>query len=354
MRPITTDLFFHDIFTKHELSPGHPESPKRLITALDRMKKAGLLESDSIEMITPDKGSMKDIVKLHGEAYLSNVREKSERGGGFFTMDTSVNSYTYDAALFAAGGGIQAVDRVLEGISDNGFVLCRPPGHHAEHSRAFGFCFINNIAVAAKYLIDEKGIERVLILDYDAHHGNGTQDMFYAENRVLYLGIHQDGRTLFPGSGFSSEHGIGEGKGYTVNLPMYPGAGDISYKHIFDEIVVPVFDAYKPEFVLVSTGFDCHFDDPLTTLGLTTQGIAMMNKYLNDLAKRHAQGRLVYFLEGGYNLDAVGSGSLNIMEELTGSSITKFNDAHIESDNCTNYTIELVETIKQDVFDLLK
>ncbi len=350
---VTTDLIFHDFFKKHVLSPGHPESPDRLTAAMDYLRAAGLLENNHLEMVTPERASIADILKLHSDTYIDNVREKSERGGGFFTLDTSVNRYTFDAALLAAGGGIEAVSRVMEGVSDNAFVLCRPPGHHAEHSRAFGFCFMNNVAIAAKYLLEEKEIRKIIILDYDAHHGNGTQNMFYDDNRVLYIGLHQDGRTLFPGSGFTNERGIKDGVGYTVNLPMYPGSGNVSYGTVFDEIIVPAFNCYKPEFVLVSSGFDCHFNDPLTTLGLTTEGIAMMNKYLHDLALHHSEGRLVYFLEGGYNLGAMGSGVLNTIEELIGTEITKYGDVYQESDNCIVYTKELVKKTKENILDSL-
>jgi len=312
-----TDLIFHDAFTKHILSPGHPESPERLKIALEYAKGAGLLDAGDVQIITPTAADLEEILPIHDRAYLENVREKSQRGGGFFTLDTSVNEHTYDAAILAAGGGILAVDRVLNKESENAFALCRPPGHHAEQSRAFGFCFINNIAVAANYLIQKKGLERVMIVDYDAHHGNGTQDVFYSSNQVLYIGLHQDGRTLFPGSGFPNE--IGDGKGD------------------------------QPEFVLVSAGFDGHFKDSLTSLGLTTSGLAMMNSKLMKIAVKHSKGQLVVFLEGGYNLEIMGSASQNLLEELSGAEVTSFDDTHTESDICTEYTKELINTLKAKI-----
>jgi acetoin utilization deacetylase AcuC-like enzyme len=280
---------------------------------------------------------------------LDDIRAKSERGGGMFTPDTFSNSYTYDAAILAAGGGIMAVDRILDGTSDNAYVLCRPPGHHAETSRAFGFCFINNIAVTARHLINRKGLSRVLIVDYDAHHGNGTQNAFYSSNQVLYIGLHQDGRTLFPGSGFAQESGTGEGEGYNVNLAMYPGAGDKSYKAAFTKIVEPVADAFKPEFVLVSVGHDGHFTDPLTSLGLTTNGLAMMNSKLQMIAQKHAQGRLAFFLEGGYNLEITGKGSRNLIEELAGVSVTPYNDIYQENEKSRQYTDSLIEFLLENL-----
>lgn len=341
-----TDLIFHDAFTKHILSPGHPESPERLKIALDYAKRAGLLDTGDVQIITPTAADLDEILPIHDRAYLENVREKSQRGGGFFTLDTSVNEHTYDAAILAAGGGILAVDRVLNKESENAFALCRPPGHHAEQSRAFGFCFINNIAVAANYLIQKKGLERVMIVDYDAHHGNGTQDVFYSNNQVLYIGLHQDGRTLFPGSGFPNEIGDGKGEGYNINLAMYPGAGDTSYRLAFDEIIEPVAEAYQPEFVLVSAGFDGHFKDSLTSLGLTTSGLAMMNSKLKKIAVKYSKGQLVVFLEGGYNLEIMGSASQNLLEELSGADVTSFDDTHTESDICTEYTKELINALK--------
>lgn len=239
-----TDLVYHDEFVKHVMSPGHPESPDRLRSAMKSISAAGLLENVQVNLHTPQKASLDKIHPIHDEIYLEGIREKSEKGGGFYTMDTAVNSHTYDAALLAAGGGIETVDRIMQGDSSNAFVMCRPPGHHAEYKRAFGFCFINNVAVAAEHLLNDYNMQRIIIVDYDAHHGNGTQRTFYSSNNVLYVGLHQDGRTLFPGSGFPDEVGEGVGKGYTINLAMYPGAGDASYKLVFDRVLDPLFESY--------------------------------------------------------------------------------------------------------------
>ncbi|MGY5852042.1 MAG: histone deacetylase [Candidatus Thorarchaeota archaeon] len=344
---MTTDFVFHEAFTKHELSPGHPESPDRLRTAMDFIKKRGLLEESDVTLVTPKEAELEEIYPLHGKGYLEDLRDKSEQGGGIFTLDTSSNRYTYEASLLAAGGGIMAVDRILDGVSENAYVLCRPPGHHAEYSRAFGFCFINNIAVAAQHLVDKRGLERVLVVDYDAHHGNGTQNAFYSNNQVLYIGLHQDGRTLFPGSGFPSELGDGEGRGYNVNLAMYPNAGNRSYRHAFEEIVEPIAASFNPDFVLVSVGFDCHYTDPLTSLGLSTSGLAMMNEKLHNIAKQVANGNIVFFLEGGYNLEINGRGSQILMEELSGAEVTQYDDSYSESDKSIEYTESLVDLLRE-------
>ncbi|MFX1482019.1 MAG: histone deacetylase [Promethearchaeota archaeon] len=340
-----TDLVYHDTFVKHMISPGHPESPDRLRSAMTSITTSGLIENNYVNLLSPSPAPLDKITPIHDLAYLEGIREKSERGGGVYTMDTAVNSFTYDAALLAAGGGIEAVNRIMQGESENAFVLCRPPGHHAEFDRALGFCFINNIAVAAEHLLSEYGIQRIMIVDYDAHHGNGTQHAFYSSNRVLYVGLHQDGRTLFPGSGFPDEIGEGIGKGYTVNLAMYPGSGDVSYELAFSRVLSPLFETYEPEFLLVSVGYDGHFRDPLTQLGLTTTGFAAMNSRLKQIAKSHADGRMACFLEGGYNLEVMGMCSLNLLQELAGVEVTKFDDNHSESETCTGYTKDLIEKV---------
>jgi len=327
---------------------GHPESPERLRSAMDYAKRGNLLDNTKVNLLTPKAADLHLIHSIHDSRYLEGVKAKSESGGGFFTLDTSVNQFTYEAALLAAGGGVEAVERIMTGATKNAYVLCRPPGHHAEFARAFGFCFINNIAVAANYLIQKHGLHRIMIVDYDAHHGNGTQNSFYSSNQVLYVGLHQDGRTLFPGSGFPNETGIDDGKGYTLNLAMYPGAGDKSYCMAFEEVIEPLAESYKPEFILTSVGFDGHYKDPLTSLGLTTSGFTMMNSKLNQLASKLSSGRLACFLEGGYNLDVMGMCSQILLEELTGSEITDFNEEHSESETCTRYTKELIDLVREN------
>jgi acetoin utilization deacetylase AcuC-like enzyme len=187
-----------------------------------------------------------------------------------------------------------------------------------------------------------------MIVDYDAHHGNGTQRSFYSSRDVLYVGLHQDGRTLFPGSGFPNEIGTGEGEGYTVNLAMYPGAGDSSYDLAFSHVLEPIAKSYDPDFILVSVGYDGHFNDPLTNLGLTTSGFEMMNSRLKQMASSYAGGRIVCFLEGGYNLEVMGRCSLNLLQELTGMRVTSYDDKNEESDIVIQYTKKLIEKVVND------
>lgn len=342
---MVTDLVYHEMFVKHEMSMGHPESPDRLRSAMSHSKNAGLLKNEKLNLLTPEPANMDIIHTIHDNQYLDGVRKKSEQGGGFYTLDTAVNSHTFEAALLAAGGGIGAVDRIMTGTSENAFILCRPPGHHAEFERAFGFCFINNIAVAANHLIQNHGLKRIMIVDYDAHHGNGTQNSFYSSDQVLYIGLHQDGRTLFPGSGFPDEVGTGAGEGYTLNLAMYPGAGDKSYELAFDNVIEPLADSFKPEFILASVGFDAHYKDPLTSLGLTTSGFAMMNARLNQIALKHTSEKIACFLEGGYNLDVMGMCSVILLEELMGIPISDYKEQYKESETTTKYTEALIEHV---------
>ncbi len=346
---LVTGLVFHSEFLKHEMSLGHPESPERLRSAMSAIEATGLVEKGIIQLHEPGIPTMDTIYRLHDREYVEGVRTKSEMGGGFYTLDTSVNSHSYKAALLAAGGASMAVDRVMDSSIENAFLLCRPPGHHAERQRAFGFCFINNIAVAALHLLEKHGLNRVMIVDYDAHHGNGTQNAFYSDSRVLYVGLHQDGRTLFPGSGFPNEIGEKEGRGYNVNLAMYPGAGNWSYGQAFSRVIEPLAESFRPQFVLASVGYDGHYMDPLTSLGLTSTGFASMNSKLMEMAQRHSRGHLVCTLEGGYNLDVMAMGSANLVEQLSGSEVTSYQDSYEESDTSMKHTESLVTYLEETI-----
>ncbi|MEM2142197.1 MAG: histone deacetylase [Candidatus Thorarchaeota archaeon] len=347
---MVTDLVFHEMFLKHVISHGHPERPERVQRSLETIREAGLLERE-VRLLTPTLPDTRPLLRIHGKDYLQSLERMSKMGGGYFTPDTAGNPYTYEAALLAASGGIEAVKRIRQDASNNAYVMCRPPGHHAERSRALGFCFINNIAVAAQYLVDELDTKRVMIVDYDAHHGNGTQNAFYDTEQVLYVGLHQDGRTLFPGTGYPDEIGEGKGRGYNVNLPLHPGAGDRDYELLFERVIEPIGEVYKPEFVLVSAGFDCHFDDPLTNLGLSLRGIAAMNRRITRLAKSHSRGRVAFFLEGGYNLDVMARASLNLVEELTGRDVTDYDEGHVKTSGRIEETDRLADYVERKLHD---
>ncbi|NWF94687.1 MAG: histone deacetylase [Candidatus Thorarchaeota archaeon] len=342
---MTAMLVYHELYEKHLINPGHPERPERLEKALKAIRDSRLLER-GVQMVTPGQIPLERVYAIHSREYVEAVRQSSMRGGALFTPDTGTNAYTFDAAVMAAAGGTTAIDKILAGETDNAYIMCRPPGHHAEEGRAFGFCFFNNIAIAAQYLLQRHGIQRVMIVDYDGHHGNGTQNSFYSTDKVLYVGFHQDGRWLFPGTGFADEIGTGEGRGYNVNLPMCPGAGDDSYLLAFSRIVEPLAAAYRPEFILVSVGYDCHHSDPLTNLGMTLSGIASLNGRLLRYAEEYSNRRIACFLEGGYNLDVVSAGSVNLLEGLAGLPITAYDDHYKENPACFEYTKGLIDRVE--------
>jgi acetoin utilization deacetylase AcuC-like enzyme len=350
---MSTGIFYHPSYEKHMLSPGHPERPERVKKIIESLERESLLKDNMAQIVTPSRARLESVYTIHDKEYIKDIKYKSKQGGGWFTLDTSANEYTYEAALLSAGGGIDAVEGVINGLYDNAYVVCRPPGHHAEYSRAMGFCYINNIAVAASYLVNEKGLDRVLILDYDAHHGNGTQNAFYSDERVLYLGIHQDGRTLFPGTGSCEELGTNKGKGYNVNFPMYPGSGDQSYSLVFESMIDDLFDVYHPEFLLVSAGFDCHYSDRLTNLGLTMSGIAGINSRLAKLALKYTGGKIVYFLEGGYELGVLAEGSCNLVRELLDLEQKPREERHLEKEKTIDYTKSLVGIVRNHLENLI-
>jgi acetoin utilization deacetylase AcuC-like enzyme len=217
--------------------------------------------------------------------------------------DTCISPDSYRVALLAVGGALLAVDQVVEGRPDNAFVALRPPGHHAERERAMGFCLFNNVAIAARYAQRRYGLKRVLIVDWDVHHGNGTQHTFEDDPSVLFFSTHQF--PFYPGTGRTSERGTGAGLGYTLNVPLAAGCGDNEYRQVFEKILYPAAQAFEPQLVLVSAGFDAHRNDPLASMNVTEDGYAHMTSIVRDIAERYCEGRLVSLLEGGYNLEAL-------------------------------------------------
>jgi acetoin utilization deacetylase AcuC-like enzyme len=248
-----------------------------------------------------------DLVKpVHGAAYIERFEKQCFTGG--VTLDSAdcvICPETYDISRLAAGAAVAAVDAVMAGEIRNAFCPVRPPGHHAERDSAMGFCYLNNIAIAAERLIGTHGIERIAILDFDVHHGNGTQHQFEADPNVLFCSIHQDPRTLFPGMGFAHERGVGPGESATLNVPVMPGSGPDDYRRAFDELILPKIDAFNPQFLLMSAGFDPHKFDPIAAVQLDTEDFEWITREAMKLVETHCQGRAVSFLEGGYHLDAL-------------------------------------------------
>jgi len=299
-----TLLIFREEYLEHEQHPTHPERRERLSYTIDRLEEEGIPHVvEGVEMEGADPADREVVELVHDPDYVELVRRLSEGGGGSLDPDTYVSPGTYEIALLAVGGAVKAVEEVVKGRYETAFALVRPPGHHASVSKGAGFCYFNNVAVAAEYAIKVLGLSSVAILDWDAHHGDGTQDVFYHRDDVLYVSIHQDGRTLYPGTGFPDEVGMGPGEGYTVNVPLPPASGDRAYSEAFDVIVRPVVEEFEPDLILVSAGQDCHFSDPLTALAVTAEGYGKMMEKTVELASETGARGPVAVLEGGYSIE---------------------------------------------------
>jgi len=309
---MTTGIVYDNIYLEHRIGT-HVESHERLIAIMDFLKDQGILESPNFKIINPRKATLEQIKYVHTEQLINQVRNMSERAASAghvqsLDMDTLVSPKTYEASLFSVGGNLEGIDQILSKEVNNGFALVRPPGHHTNENRCAGFCIFNNIAIGTEYLIREKGFKRIAIIDWDCHHGNGTQDIFFngspsEKGEVVIFGSHQDGRTLYPGSGFPDEIGSEEGKGKIINYPMPPRAAEDIIMRFFDEIIEPILNEYAPEFILISAGFDTHHTDRLTNMGWTYQGPAEYLKKIKRLADKYSEGRILITLEGGYQLD---------------------------------------------------
>jgi len=297
---MTTGYVFHPIYLEHNI-PGHPERRERLQRIMGSLEISGTLARlTSIEAWPID---LELLSTMHDPNYIKLVERVSESGGGMLDPDTYVNAHSYEAALMAAGGLINSVEAVLLGQVDNAFALVRPPGHHALRDQGMGFCLFNNVALAAQYAIEKHNLSRILIVDFDVHHGNGTQDAFYERSDVLYFSTHQ--YPHYPGTGHWKERGRGEGEGYTVNVPLPYGVGDEGYTQVFKEVLLPLARRYNPGLILVSAGYDAHWADPLAGMRLSTAGFYHLTTILVSLAEELCQGRLVLTLEGGYDLAAL-------------------------------------------------
>ncbi|HHH26815.1 MAG TPA: histone deacetylase [Polyangiaceae bacterium] len=280
----------------HDPGPGHPERPQRLHAARTALEDAEGLEWREAEPVTREQ-----LVRVHTEVHVDRI--ESFRGKtASLDPDTSVSERSVEAACLAAGAGVTAVDEVMAGEERHAFVLARPPGHHAEPQTAMGFCLYNNVALAAEALRIECGVARLAIVDWDVHHGNGTQHIFEDDPDVLFVSLHGHPDALYPGTGYAHERGRGRGEGATLNVPLEPGTGDGAYRRAFEAQVRPVIERFGPEVVLISCGFDAHKDDPLGILELTDETFAWLTNQVLALADRCAQGRIVSVLEGGYDL----------------------------------------------------
>lgn len=299
----------HEAFLDHLPRGGHPERPARLEAVLAGIRAAGV--NDAIIAVAPRPATRLELERVHKPAYLDAVERFCESGGGWLDQDTAVSSGSWRAALLAAGAGPDAVERLDRGEADAAFIAVRPPGHHALGGRAMGFCLVNNVAVSAAVLA-ARG-ERVLIVDWDAHHGNGTQAMFYDDPRVLYVSMHQ--YPFYPGTGRMEETGTGEGEGFTINLPLPAGATGDVYQAALDQVVIPAAAAFGPTWIIASAGFDAHRADPLTELGLAAGDFADLTTRLMALVPA---GHRLAVLEGGYDLAALADSAGACIASLAG------------------------------------
>jgi len=304
-------------YLEHVMDPGHPESPERLIAIYKMLEETEM--KDLFEAVKPRATTREELESVHSPAYIDLVASTAGKRYYRLDMDTSTCAKSYEAALWAAGGLLELIKAVMEGKLNNGFALVRPPGHHAERDRAMGFCLFNNVAIGAKYAIQNFSLEKVMIVDWDVHHGNGTQSSFYQDPQVLYFSTHRYG-FFYPGTGAATEVGKGKGEGFNVNVPLSTGAGDAEYGNIFEKILKPIALEYKPQLVLVSAGFDTHHDDPLGGMEVTEKGFSRMAQILMGIADSTAQGKMVITLEGGYDVSGQSQSVKAVLKELAQDS----------------------------------
>ncbi len=323
---MTTALIYDPIFLEHITPQKHPERWQRVKVVMEMLEALDWLKRDGLVQLAPRAATIDELVTVHEREYIQEVEaasyqaEQEEARSGrqtlFFATDTYVSAKSYEAALKAAGAPLVAIDAVMKGEIDNAYCLVRPPGHHAVAESAMGFCLFNNVAVAARYALDHYNLERVMIIDYDVHHGNGTQEMFYDDPRVLYFSVHQ--APFYPGTGLADERGEGAGHGTTINVPLPAETGFDAYEAIFRQVMVPAADRFDPQLILVSAGFDAHWTDPIGNMYLSTAAFAKLNQIIIDMARQMCQGRLIIVQEGGYNLEATGSCAATCINLLLG------------------------------------
>lgn len=314
------------VFLEHRPSQYHPESPRRLealYAMLEEPDVRGLYRA-----VPPRDALREDLERVHDPRYIDLVASTAGRSGVSLDPDTQTSPRSYEAALQAAGGCLEALDRILSGELRNAFAMVRPPGHHAEASRARGFCLFNNVAVAARYAQARHGISRVMIVDWDLHHGNGSQWSFYEDPTVLYASTHQF--PYYPGTGAFHEVGRGPGEGFTVNIPLSTGHGDAEYVGIYRRIVAAAGRAFRPELLIVSAGFDIYDGDPLGGMGVTPAGFGLLARILLEMAEEACGGRVLVALEGGYNLEGLWRGGKAVLQEMAGTPSSDEDPARVE------------------------
>jgi acetoin utilization deacetylase AcuC-like enzyme len=306
-------LYLHHPSSFEHDTGAHPENAARLRAIEAALEREGWV---GLERVEAPRASREQLERVHSADHVDAIREFCERGGGLIDLDTVVSEGSFEAALHAAGGAVHAVDRMLGDGDRLAFCGLRPPGHHAERSAAMGFCLFNNVAVATAHALAEHGIERAVIVDWDVHHGNGTEAIFAASSQVLYASVHQS--PLYPGTGAASDTGVGEGEGFTINLPVPPGSGPDEFLSLVQHVVAPAARAHRAGLVAISAGYDAHRADPLAQCLLDANAYADMAATMRDLAAE-LDAPVLVCLEGGYDLEALASSVVATIEALTGS-----------------------------------
>jgi acetoin utilization deacetylase AcuC-like enzyme len=299
---VNTGFIYDSAFLKHGTGTGHPESHERLLVTISHLQSLDWF--NKLHKVSAQAIERNWLETTHSNSYILRAEEACRTKQPFLdSMDVTISHDSFEVSLLAAGAPLTLADEIVQDNINNGFVLARPPGHHAEREQAMGFCLFNNVAILARYLQQQHGIDKVLILDWDVHHGNGTQHTFEEDPSVLYISTHE--YPYYPGTGAYSETGIGKGKGATLNCPMAAGVGAEEYEVAFADKILPKIDDFKPEFIIVSAGFDAHIDDPLGHIQLSTNFFGWMTERIMEMANKHCQGRIISVLEGGYNLTAL-------------------------------------------------
>ncbi|MFC1781454.1 SUMF1/EgtB/PvdO family nonheme iron enzyme, partial [Planctomycetota bacterium] len=301
---LQTGFVYHDIFLEHKTTAGHPEHPERLTAIIRNLEETDLYSQ--LYHIVPSPVDEQWLLKVHNSGYIQRAEQSCQQAAGYLdSLDVPISEKSYEAALTAAGAMLTGIDAVMQGKVKNAFCAVRPPGHHAIEDQALGFCIFNNIAIGTRYLQEKYELSRILIVDWDVHHGNGTQAEFYDDPGVLYFSVHR--YPFYPGTGNYDEKGAGKGSNYNINVPLPAGSGDKDFINALEEKLKPVAFSYRPEFVLVSAGFDAHQNDPLGGMSVTTAGFARLTEIVKEIAQKCCRDRLVSILEGGYNLEALAS-----------------------------------------------
>ncbi|MBI5199869.1 MAG: histone deacetylase [Nitrospirae bacterium] len=333
-----TGIIMDNRYLEHKAAFHHPENPQRLEAIYKGIKENEIFEK--LLLIEPRIADKEEIALIHDYQYIDEI-ESYAGSQKMLDADTYLSERSPEIARLAAGGLLNLVDAVISGRITNGFALIRPPGHHAEKDRAMGFCIYNNIAIGARYAMARYCLERIAIIDWDLHHGNGTQNAFYADPGVLYFSIHQ--YPHYPGTGAFSEIGTGKGEGFNINIPLSSGHGDADYCLIFDEIISPVCREFQPQLIMVSAGFDIYFMDPLGGMQVTEKGFGAITSKIISIADDLCAGNLICVLEGGYNLEGLAQGTIEVLNKMvTGEKKIEISERGISSD-----LPEIIKKVKQ-------